>query len=120
MITDSCQFAVPAALETLIPGETDELVKSNEQTVVERLMPMVREQNIVLDLSRVERIDAAGLAALIRLYCAARDAGHNFSVFNPSPRVTEILTLVHLDGLLVAKPANQFACRSLQFQESAA
>lgn len=120
MINDLCQPAVLAALETFIPGQTDELVKGNEQRVVERIMPMVREQSVVLDLSKVERIDAAGLAVLIKLYCTARNAGHNFSVFNPSARVAEILALVHLDELLVAKRGEQFECRGLQFEESAA
>jgi len=120
MIIDPCQPAVFVALETLIPGDTDKLVKGNEQILFERLMPMVREQSIVLDLSRVERIDAAGLTALIKLYCAARNAGHDFSVFNPSARVAEILALVRLDGLLVAKRGEQFSCHSLHFQESAA
>ena len=77
-----------------------ELVRGNERLLLERMLPRVERGCVSLDLHTVTRIDAAGLAALIRLYCAARDAGHCFSVFNPSPRVGEILTLVGLDRIL--------------------
>ena len=58
---------------------------------------------MTLDMSSVERIDAAGIAALISLYAGARDAGHCFTVVNPSPRVAEILALVGLERILVSQ-----------------
>ncbi len=48
-----------------------ELVRGNEQQLLARLQPLVRRQNVTLDLAHVARIDAAGLAALITLYCDA-------------------------------------------------
>ena len=97
-----------------------ELVRGQDQKLLEQLNPMVGRQSISLDLSNVERIDAAGLAALIKLYCAAREAGHSFTVFNPSPHVAQILALVHLDGLLVSKNPEECPRPSLELQESAA
>jgi anti-anti-sigma factor len=111
---------VVSAYKTLDPGEVTELVRGNEQLLLERILPLVREQSVILDLRRVERIDAAGLASLIRLYCAARDTGHNFSVANPSPRVAQFLSLVRLDGLLISSVIDESLCSRFKFQESAA
>lgn len=97
-----------------------ELVRGQEQEFLSELQPLVCRQNVTLDLENVERIDAAGLAALITLYCDACKAGHRFAVANPSPRVREILALVGLDAILVARSAEEIACFSTQFQETAA
>jgi anti-anti-sigma regulatory factor len=95
------QNALPiAAIE---PGELTELVRGQEQRLLERIAPLVRRQNVALDLGTVERIDAAGIAALITLYCDACQSGHVFSISNASPRVAEILTLVGVDRLLLSR-----------------
>lgn len=86
-------------------SELTELVRGCDKVLLEQLVPLVRRQNVSLDLGRVERIDAAGIAALISLYGSARDAGHCFSVSNASPRVTEILALVGLDRILLSHNA---------------
>lgn len=102
------------------PGEVTELVKGNDQRLLDRFLPLVRTQSLVLDLRKVLRIDAAGLAALIALYCAARDAGHKFAVANPTQHVAEFLALVRLDGLLVSGSADESLCSCYKLQESAA
>ena len=58
-----------------------ELVRGQEQKLLDELNPLVRKQSVYLDLSSIERIDAAGLAALITLYCDACKAGHSFKFF---------------------------------------
>jgi anti-anti-sigma factor len=90
-------------------GEITEIVRGNEATLLERFMPMVRQQCVTLNLAAVTRIDAAGLAALITLYCDARQAGHDFTISNPSPHVAEILAVVGLDKLLVSQHAEGFS-----------
>jgi anti-anti-sigma factor len=90
-------------------GEPTELVRGNETAFLERVMPLVRRQSISLDLESVTRIDAAGLAALITLYCTARETGHDFTILNPSPHVAEILGVVGLDKLLVSQHAEGFS-----------
>ena len=65
----------------LAESECTELVRGNERLLLERMLPLVERRCVSLDLHAVKRIDAAGLAALITLYCAARDAGH----CSPSP-----------------------------------
>jgi anti-anti-sigma factor len=76
-----------------------ELVRGNEQWLLERMTPLASRQDVCLDLSSVERIDAAGIAALISLYGHAREAGHSFSICGASHRVAEILALVGLDRI---------------------
>jgi len=87
-----------------------ELVRDNEQLLLERMMPLVEHQSISLDLHAVTRIDAAGLSVLIKLYCAARKAGHTFRVLHPAPHVAQILALVGLDGFLQSQDEGRPSC----------
>jgi anti-anti-sigma factor len=100
--------------------DTTEFVRGQEQRLISLLQPMVRSQSIILDLRSVARIDAAGLAALITLYCDACKAGKSFRIANPSHHVAELLALVRLDRLLVVDDAMGSSYPVLQLQESAA
>jgi anti-anti-sigma factor len=87
------------------PGDLHELVRGQEHALLDRMAPLARRQSITLDLRRVERIDAAGISALISLYGIAQGAGNDFSVANASARVAEILGLVGLDRILISQDA---------------
>jgi anti-anti-sigma factor len=100
--------------------DSTEFVRGQEKKLLEQLEPLVRARSVVLDLRNVTRIDAAGLAALIALYCDACKAGHSFRIANPSHHVAELLALVRLDRLLVAEVPEEISRPALQFQESAA
>ncbi len=65
----------------------------------------MRRQSVTLDLSHVERIDAAGVAALISLYGIARNSGKQFHVTRAHHRVAEILAIVGLDRILLTQDA---------------
>ena len=82
-----------------------ELVRGQEEWLLERVMPLVSEQDVCLDLSSVERIDAAGIAALISLYSIANSTGHFFTICGATHRVVEILALVGLDRILLSRNA---------------
>ena len=84
-----------------------ELVRGREQEILEELKPLVGRRSVLLDLSAIERIDAAGLAALVSLYCDARKAGHEFAVVNPTRHVARILAIVSLDRILVSKDSGE-------------
>jgi anti-anti-sigma factor len=84
-----------------VPGNLHELVRGEEQGLLDQVKPVVEKGTVTLDLGPIERIDAAGIAALISLYGYARTAGHEFTVTNASPRVVEILSLVGLDRILL-------------------
>jgi len=78
-----------------------QLVRGREHEILEELQPLVERRSVRLDLGSIERIDAAGLAALVSLYCAARRAGHDFVVVNPPRHVARVLNIVGLDRVLV-------------------
>jgi anti-anti-sigma factor len=92
LISRANEIVVPA------PAEFVELVRGNDQRLVQLL-----EHSTVLDMGRVRRIDAAGIAALISTYGCARNAGNTFHICNVTPHVAEILKLVGLDHILVTR-----------------
>jgi len=79
-----------------------ELVRGTEAQIMRELLPRVKQESIALNLSAVERIDAAGIAALITLYCSSVQAGKDFSIVAPSPHVLELLKIVGLESILIA------------------
>jgi anti-anti-sigma regulatory factor len=85
----------------IAPGDLQELVRGQEQGFLRRLSPIVRKQSVTLDFAQIQRIDAAGIAALISLYACAQSAGNGFAVINATPHVVEILTVVGLDRILI-------------------
>ena len=104
----------------VVPDTMTELVRGEEDCLVQRVAPLLREKDVVLDLNRIERIDAAGIAALISLYSTARHHGHAFSVKCLSPRVAEMLSLVRLDDVLVSHNAVLASQCELAFERPAA
>jgi anti-anti-sigma factor len=109
-----------AEYERYVPGEITELVRGNDKLILEKFIPLVCRQNVVLDLRTITRIDAAGLTALIRLYCAAREAGQSFTIGNPSAHVAEILRIVGLDRVLVSDQPGNVPAFHARLQETAA
>jgi anti-anti-sigma factor len=107
-------------LPPIAAGEITELVRGNDSVLLERFMPLVRSQCVTLNLAAIKRIDAAGLAALITLYCEARQSGHDFTISNPSPHVAEILAVVGLDKILVAQNAGSFSESRIPAEATAA
>ena len=99
------QTAWHGADASLIAAAVPELVWGAEQAVLARCLPLVERQSITLDLGSVERIDAAGIAALITLYATAVQAGQTFGVCGVRPRVAQILHLVGLDAVLMERDA---------------
>lgn len=86
-----------------VAGKLHELVRGQEHRLLNQLEPIVREHSVTLDMRQIERIDAAGIAALISLYGAAHAAGHEFTIVNASHRVDEILQIVGLDRILISR-----------------
>ena len=97
-----------------------QLLRGKDAGLVERIGPLVRESNVTLDLTGVDRIDAAGISMLVTLYSGASQAGHCFNVSNASPRVVQILAVVGLDRLLVSHHAVQNSGYHSRFDRSAA
>jgi anti-anti-sigma factor len=100
--------------------ELTELVRGNEHGLLARFIPLVRRQSVILDLGRVQRIDAAGIAALISLHANAYEAGHCFTVVNTTPHVAEILSLVGLERILVSRNTVERSYPDSRFERPAA
>jgi anti-anti-sigma factor len=84
------------------PEGITELVRGCDSRLVGHVEPLVRAKDVLLNCECIERIDAAGIAALISLYGSAQNTGHSFRVCNVRAHVKEILALVGLDRILVA------------------
>lgn len=116
--------AATVTVEADEPGGTAELVRGKEEALIQRLKPLVQSRSVTLDVRAVQRIDAAGIAALISLYCIASEAGNRFTLSNPTPHVKEILQLVGLerilDGMLAAPNAGSASQSGLELELSAA
>lgn len=81
------------------------LVRGNENSLTDTVLPVVETQGVILDMSAVEAIDAAGVGLLMTLRKVADRAGKSLVLVNPSRRTREILTLLGLDGVLLCKSA---------------
>jgi anti-anti-sigma factor len=111
---------VTVTVEAEIAGETTELVRGQDETLLERLRPLVRTRSVILDMRSVRRIDAAGIAALITLYSMATEAGNCFTLSRATPHVEEILSLVGLERILVSGHADADAQSDLRLELAAA
>ena len=120
MSTNVRSHPITKSLNPVVSVSILSLVRGTETELLEEIMPLVQRQSLWLDLSRVERIDAAGLAALIALYRAAREAGRCFGVTNPTPHVREILSLLALDKFLMNEGSAEVGCPEPEIARSAA
>ena len=115
-------YSVVEANQILVvsPVEITELARGSDLQLIRQIAPLLRDQSVALDLHSIDRIDAAGIAALISLYGSAQNAGHQFMVCNVSARVGGILSLVGLDHILVSHDVIRSAHSEPNFRRSAA
>ena len=67
-----------------------------------------QERNVMLDLTEVESIDAAGIGLLVTLQAA----GYYLTLINPTAQVREVLRVTKVDSILEiceAQPEQDFA-----------
>jgi len=107
-------------VEAAKPSQLTELVRGTEHRLLDQITPLVQRQSVALNLTSVERIDAAGIAALISLYRIASEAGHRFSISSASPHVAELLALVGLDRILMSHNAKQSSHSGARLAQNAA
>jgi anti-anti-sigma factor len=94
-------------IEAIAPEGITELVRGSDLRLVERVEPVVRSGDAALDCSAIQRIDAAGISALVLLHERARSAGHFFYLLNVQPHVAEVLALLGLDRIFVMPEASR-------------
>jgi anti-anti-sigma factor len=115
-----CEPMATVTIKAAEPAELNELVRGQDVRLLAHVGPMVRERSVMLDLSGVERIDAAGITALVALYRIARESGHRFGLTNVSGRVEQILVMVGLDRYLLSHNAVRNSHCGPSIQRSAA
>ena len=81
------------------------LVRGNETELFATALPMVESTGIILDMSGVKALDAAGIGSLMTLRQVAERAGTTVTLVNPTRRTRELLEVLGLDGLLLCKDA---------------
>ena len=105
MMTAMCEAMTTLNITMIDSAGAEELVRGQVAGLIERLGRLVTEQSVALDLGAVERIDAAGIAALVLLYQNAHASGRRFRVTNVPPRVEDLLAMVGLERYLGSQPA---------------
>jgi anti-anti-sigma factor len=82
---------------------TGELTSSSSallKTCVKGALPDTKR--VILDFTRLHRIDSSGLGAVVGLYISAKQAGRTLEIVNLSPRVRELFGITNLLGVFEA------------------
>jgi anti-sigma B factor antagonist len=76
------------------------------QNIKTQLMPLVEKPGtvLILDLSKIEYADSAGLGMLLFLNGAAKDVGASLRLAGPSPRLIEIFQITHTAAIFIVDP----------------
>ena len=75
-----------------------------------------KDTHVLIDLSRVSRIDSAGLGQLMTFYSYAVRQRKALKLLNPSPEVRQLLHITKIDAVLEAYEDEQEALRSFNSQ----
>jgi anti-sigma B factor antagonist len=82
----------------------------------ERVKAIVNESSglLVVDLSGLDFIDSSGLTVLVSAYKAAAEAGGSLKLSAPSPQVSQVLALTHLDRVFEIYPSREAAAEAFR------
>ncbi len=75
---------------------------------------------VVLDLHEVQHLDSGGLGALVGLVLAARNAGGDIKICNPSSRVRSLLQMTRLATVIEVLPTQEEALTGFRSAQVAA
>jgi anti-anti-sigma factor len=76
------------------------LVHGPECEILRQIAEERNETNIVIDLTDVQSIDAAGLGTLVFLQYQLELMGRELSLLSPSPTIVDLLRLTGLENVL--------------------
>ena len=86
--------------------------RSAELTALSQSVLEQKDTDVLIDLSRVSRIDSAGLGLLMSCYSHAVRNRRAFRLLNPSRDVRELLRFTKIDAVLETYDNEQEALRS--------
>jgi len=87
-----------------IAGEIDIGSSPDLHDQLEALLPL--RKPIILDMARVEFVDASGIGVLLEIASRATAAGSGIVLRRPSRPVVYVMELLELDGLLPVEQDN--------------
>lgn len=87
----------PEATVAHLWGEIDDALRQQAGSVLARALD--RNLPVVLDTSRVEFIDSAGIAFLIQLCTIGREEGLTVTLKDPPPVVSEVIQILGLSEM---------------------
>jgi anti-anti-sigma factor len=93
-IRDLGETVVVRCVGRIVVGETEALRK---------VVLSQSRQTVVLDLAKVEVIDATGIGLLVFLHGWPRAIGIDLQLMNPTPLVRELLELTNLDSVFTIR-----------------
>lgn len=79
---------------------TQLLASSLELSELARVVRTPKETKVLIDLSRVSRIDSSGLGVLMSAYCHAVHNEGALKLLKPEPRVRQVLSVARIDSVL--------------------
>jgi anti-anti-sigma factor len=95
-------------------GTTQLTGNSSELTELARMMQGNSETKVLIDLSRVSRIDSAGLGMLMNCYThAIRNAGA-FKLLHPNTQVKQVLSITRINSVIATFDDEHAALLSFQ------
>jgi anti-anti-sigma factor len=97
------QIRIHNANEAAILACEGRIVLGEATTALESAAASLSARNVILDLSRVSGVDAAGLGTLLRIKQRLEAAGARLRLLNPQPVVRHLLVLTRLDKVLEIK-----------------
>jgi anti-anti-sigma factor len=88
---------------------------TRESQLIHGLLVEVQQQTdrrVLIDLSRVSRVDSCSLGALMACYSDAVNNGGMVKLLNPNRRIRELLAMTGINGILECFDDEQEAVRS--------
>jgi len=79
---------------------TQLLAASLELSELAKVVRTPNETKVLIDLSKVSRIDSSGLGVLMSCYCHAINNAGALKLLNPEPRVRQVLSVARVDSVL--------------------
>jgi anti-anti-sigma factor len=76
------------------------LAASLELSELAQVVRTPNETKVLIDLSKVSRIDSSGLGVLMSCYCHAINNAGALKLLNPGPRVRQVLSVSRIDSVL--------------------
>jgi len=94
--------------------ETQLLAASLELSELANAVRMQKDTKVLIDLSKVSRIDSTGLGVLMNCYCHAVKNSGALKLLNPDAPVKQVLSVTRVDAVLQSFDDESAAIASFQ------